>query len=84
MSAGKPWPPPSEKERLQRYQQNKLLFEVYELVYKDWVGLREDQGNARNHSELAEGYHTVADLLLGETPRITAGDRSPEQTALIH
>jgi hypothetical protein len=87
MSVGKPWPPPSEKERLQRYQQNKLLFEgKHELVYKDWVRLlREDQ---RATLEIILNWPKrlstlFADLLLGETPRITAGDEgSPEQTAL--
>lgn len=45
LAPGKPWPPPTETERLERYAQNRLLFEgKHEQVYKDWIRLlREDQ-----------------------------------------
>ncbi len=87
MTPGQPWPPPTEAERLERYAQNRLLFEgKHELVYKDWIRLlREDQ---QATLEMVLNWHKrltllFADLLLGETPRITAGDKdSEEQKAL--
>jgi len=87
ISPGKPWPPPTEAERLERYAQNRLLFEgKHELVYKDWIRLlREDQ---QAILEMVLNWHKrltllFADLLLGEPPRITAGDQdSPEQEAV--
>jgi len=83
---GQAWPPPTEAERLERYAQNRLLFEgKHELVYKDWIRLlREDQ---QATLEMVLNWHKrltllFADLLLGEPPRITAGDKdSPEQEA---
>ena len=87
LAPGKPWPPPTEAERLERYAQNKLLFEgEHEQVFKDWVRLlREDQ---QATLEIVLNWHKrmtllFADLLLGEPPRIIAGDEnSPEQEAL--
>ena len=87
ISPGKPWPPPTEAERLERYAQNRLLFEgKHELVYKDWIRLlREDQ---QATLEMVLNWHKrltllFADLLLGEPPRISAGDQdSPEQEAI--
>lgn len=87
LSTGKPWPPPSEVERLTRYNQNRLLFEGrHEQVYKDWIRLlREDQ---QATLEMVLNWHKrltllFADLLLGEPPRIIAGDQdSEEQKAL--
>lgn len=87
LSTGKPWPPPSEVERLNRYNQNRLLFEgKHELVFDQWVKLlRDDQ---RATLEIILNWHKRlstlwADLLLGEPPRITAGAaNSPEQQAL--
>ena len=84
---GKPWPPPTEAERLERYAQNRLLFEgKHELVYKDWIRLiREDQ---QATLEMILNWHKrlstlFADLLLGEPPRITAGEQdSDEQKAV--
>lgn len=86
LEPGKPWPPPTEAERLERYAQNRLLFEgKHELVYKDWIRLlREDQ---QATLEMVLNWHKrltllFADLLLGEPPRISAGDQdSPEQEA---
>jgi hypothetical protein len=87
ISPGKPWPPPTEAERLERYAQNRLLFEgKHELVYKDWIRLlREDQ---QATLEMVLNWHKrltllFADLLLGEPPKIIAGDQdSPEQEAV--
>jgi (2Fe-2S) ferredoxin len=87
LSIGKPWPPPIEAERLKRYNDNRLLFEnKHEQVFSQWIKLlRDDQ---RATLEIILNWHKRlstlwADLLLGEPPRITAGDRnSPEQQAL--
>ena len=87
ISPGKPWPPPTEAERIERYTQNRLLFEgKHEQVYKDWIRLlREDQQAAL---EMVLNWHKrltllFADLLLGEPPRISAGDQdSTEQEAV--
>ena len=45
ISTGQPWPPPTEAERLNKYAQNRFLFEgKHEQVFKDWIRLlREDQ-----------------------------------------
>ena len=87
LGPGKKWPPDNERERLQEYQENKLLFEGrHEKVFKDWVRLlREDQKavlklvlNLHKRLSLLWG-----DLLLGEPPKYTAGDpETPEQTNL--
>ena len=87
LRSGKPWPPPTQAERLHRYAQNRLLFEgKHEDVYKEWTRLlREDQ---KATLEMVLNWHKrltilFCDLLLGEPPRITAGDRdSLEQEAL--
>ncbi len=82
LSTGKPWPPPSEMERLTRYNQNRLLFEgKHEQVFKDWIRLlREDQ---QATLEMVLNWHKritllFADLLLGEPPKIIAGERGSE------
>jgi len=87
LSPGKPWPPPTEVERIERYAQNKLLFEgKHDQVYRDWIRLlREDQ---QATLEIVLNWHKrltllFADLLLGEPPRISAGDQdSNEQNAV--
>lgn len=87
LKPGSHWPPASETERLERYAQNRLLFEgKHELVYKDWIRLLRDDQQAI--LEMVLNWHKrltllFADLLLGEPPRITAGDaNSPEQEAV--
>jgi hypothetical protein len=87
LSHGNPWPPPTEAERIERYAQNRLLFEgKHEQVYKDWIRLlREDQ---KATLEMVLNWHKrltllFADLLLGEPPKITAGNKdSQEQEAV--
>ncbi len=87
LQPGKTWPPLQEAERLQRYNQNRLLFEgKHELVFDQWVKLlREDQSAVL---ELILNWHRRlstlwADLLFGEPPRIRAGSiDSPEQQTL--
>jgi hypothetical protein len=87
LAPGQPWPPPTEAERLERYAQNRLLFEgKHEQVYKDWIRLlREDQ---KATLEMVLNWHKrlttlFADLLLGEPPRITAGDRDSEEQKAV-
>ncbi|NPV72109.1 MAG: phage portal protein, partial [Firmicutes bacterium] len=87
LSAGKLWPPPEERERLQLYKENRLLFEGHhEQVFKEWVKLlREDE---QATLELVLNWNKRlstlwADLLLGEPPRITAREKgSKEQEAV--
>jgi len=87
ISPGQEWPPKSEAERLSMYAANRLLFEgKHREVFKDWIRLlREDQ---QATMEIVLNWNKrlstlFADLLLGETPRITAGDKgTPEQVAL--
>jgi len=87
ISTGNPWPPPTEAERLERYAQNRLLFEgKHEQVYKDWIRLlREDQ---QAILEMVLNWHKrltllFADLLLGEPPRITAGDKDSQEQQTV-
>ena len=84
---GQTWPPPTEAERLERYAQNRLLFEgKHEQVYKDWIRLlREDQ---QATLEMVLNWHKrltllFADLLLGEPPRITAGDKDSQEQETV-
>lgn len=86
LSSGQSWPPESEVERLKTYQDNRNLFEgKHELVFKDWIRLlREDK---RATLELILNWHKRlstlwGNLLLGEPPRISAGDKgTAEQLA---
>lgn len=87
LNPGKPWPPPSELPRLQRYVENKKLFEgKHDEVFKDWIRiLREDQKASlllilNWHKRLSTLW---ADLLLSEEPRISAGQDSQEEEAEI-
>ena len=72
---------------MERYAQNRLLFEgKHELVYKDWIRLlREDQ---QATLEMVLNWHKrltllFADLLLGEPPRITAGDQDSQEQQTV-
>ena len=87
LAPGQPWPPPAEVERLERYAQNKLLFEgKHEQVFRDWIRLlREDQ---QATLEMVLNWHKrltllFADLLLGELPRISAGDQDSEEQKAV-
>ncbi len=87
LAPGQPWPPPTEAERLERYAQNRLLFEgKHEQVYKDWIRLlREDQ---QATLEMVLNWHKrltllFADLLLGEAPRIAAGDQDSQEQQTV-
>lgn len=78
LSPGEAWPPPSEVERLERYHANRLLFDGrHELVYRDWSRFLRDDGALA--IKLVLNWHRRlstlwGDLLLGEPPRIHAGD----------
>lgn len=83
LEPGQQWPPPTEAERLERYQQNKLLFEgKHEQVYQHWIKLLRDDQQAV--LEMVLNWHKrltllFADLLLGEPPGITAGDQGSDE-----
>ncbi len=84
---GQPWPPEPEQERLKLYSDNIKLFEgKHEQVYKNWVRLLRDDQKATLEIILnwPKRLSTLwADLLLGEPPRITAGNKgTPEQEAV--
>ena len=87
ISPGKPWPPPTEAERLERYAQNRLLFEgKHEQVYKDWIRLLREDHQAT--LEMVLNWHKrltllFADLLLGEPPRISAGDQDSKEQETV-
>lgn len=87
LAPGEAWPPPSEVERLTRYDANRKLFEGrHELVYKDWSRFLRDDGALA--IRLVLNWHKRlstlwGDLLLGEPPRIHAGESgSAEEAAL--
>lgn len=84
LSPGRQWPPPEESERLRIYSENRKLFEgKHSEVFTEWIKLLRDDQKAT--LEIILNWHKRlsvlwADLLLGEPPRITAGEQgSPEQ-----
>ena len=84
LRVGEPWPPKCERERLERYANNKLLFEGdHQLVYKEWIRLLRSDIHAT--LEIIFNWHKRlstlwADLLLSEPPTITSGNsESSEQ-----
>lgn len=84
LDQGRAWPPPSELERMQLYNENRDLFEgQHDKVFKDWVRLLRDDQKATMEIILnwPKRLSTLfADLLLGEPPQVKAGDEdSPEQ-----
>lgn len=87
LDTGQQWPPASEVERLQQYEDNRLLFEgKHEQVFTEWIKILRDDRKAL--LELILNWYKRlsllwADLLLGEPPTITVGeDDSPEQINL--
>ena len=85
LERGKPWPPPSEKERLDTYAANKKLFENKHVeVYRQQLR-RIDRviGNFSgviNYPVILSFQRLMslkmADLVVGETPSITVPDTS--------
>lgn len=88
LNNGQPWPPEAERDRLDTYRQNRLLFEgKHDLVYRDALErmLREDEAlTLVMVLNWPKRIATLwADMLLGEPPTIVAGAKgSPEQVAL--
>lgn len=78
LDPGQPWPPETEKERLNKYRDNELLFEAqHDKVYKNWTRLI--RADRMSTLEIVLNWPKRlsllwADLLLGEPPRITAGE----------
>ena len=76
LEIGNTFPPNSERERLQTYQENISLFNSdHDKVYKDWIRILREENNSTLHIIL--NWHKRlstlwADLLLGEPPRISA------------
>lgn len=92
LNAGERFPPSSERDRLDMYKRNKLLFEgEHATVYDD--ALKRIQRVIGNFQDVIS-YPIVAnfqklislktaDLLIGEPPQIKAGESgSPEQVAV--
>lgn len=92
LKVGQQWPPPGEKERLRKYEKNRLIFEgKHEEVYKE--SFKRISRVIGNFDEVVS-YHVianyqklislkVADFLLGEPPKISCGDdNSTHQAAL--
>lgn len=92
LSPGQPWPPPSEKERLENYDRNRKLFEGdHDEVFADqFKRIQRVIGNFQDviSYSVIVNFHKlisvkIADLLLGEEPKIAAGeDNSPEQACI--
>lgn len=85
LNPGQQWPPPAEAERLERYEKNRLLWEgKHEQVFKaNFLRLlrEEDRTSYEFVLNWPKRLSTLwADLLLGETPAVSAGETdSPEQ-----
>jgi len=92
LSEGERFPPSSEKERLEMYEMNRNLFECKHVeVYEE--SLKRIERVIGNFQQIIS-YPVIlnfqklislktADLLLGETPQISAGEKgSPEQDTI--
>ena len=84
---GAEWPPPSERSRLDRYAQNRILWKAEDdrttsLKGKDYVKTLDEP--ARFILNIHKRLSTLwADMLFGEQPLWTAGDENtPEYKAL--
>lgn len=78
LDAGQPWPPPSEKDRLGRYEEGRLLFEsLHNEVYGEWW--RTVRRDLRASLEIVYNFprrlsNLWADMLIGEPPTYSAGE----------
>ncbi|MDP4092588.1 MAG: phage portal protein [Bacillota bacterium] len=83
LNIGMPWPPPSEADRLKKYQENKALYKgKHNDVFRDWVRLLRDDQKAT--LEIILNWHKRlsklwADLLLSEPPNITSSTSKEDQ-----
>ena len=82
LEPGAPWPPPSQKSRMTRYDKNKLLWKGHhdEVFGNWWKVLRDDKAASL---EIILGWHKRlstlwADLLLSEAPRFFDGEDAEE------
>ena len=94
LEEGRPWPPPAEVERLERYALNRAVFEgEHDDVYREQF--RRVERVIGNFEDVVSYPITVnfqklmslkfADLLLGEAPRITVlGQEEPVARVLEH
>lgn len=92
LNQGKPWPPPSERERLSRYAYNRRLFDNdCDDKYKEQAKriervIGDYQGVISYH--LALNYPKrvsikTADLLLSEAPKIEAGEQTKKVDEIV-
>lgn len=83
LAVGQPWPPESEKDRLQRYEENEHLFDgEHTKVFRALLDLFSSQTAEYNKIILILNLHRRistlwADFLFGEIPR-AIGDEDPE------
>ncbi|HSQ88381.1 phage portal protein, partial [Romboutsia sp.] len=92
LKLGASFPPAAETERLEKYNKNKLVFEgKHEQVYKESferiARVVNNFDNVVSYSVVANFQKLIslkiADFLLGEAPKIVAGDdKSKEQAAI--
>jgi hypothetical protein len=92
LESGQPWPPKSELPRLEKYDKNKKLFEGNheEVFAEQFKRIQRVIGNFQDvvsYATIVNFYKLfsvkIADLLLGESPSITAGDdNSKEQDSI--
>lgn len=92
LKPGSVWPPPGERRRLDKYHKNKMIFEgEHEKVYyESFKRITRVIGNFEDvvsYSVIANFQKLIslkiADFMLGEPPKITAGDDdSKEQISL--
>lgn len=91
LEPGKPWPPPSEVERLERYAYNRKLFanDCDEKYREQAKRIERVIGNYQDcvSYHLALNYPKrvslkTADMLLGEPPKWDAGEKTKELDAI--
>lgn len=92
LKPGGVWPPPGEMKRLDKYRKNKLIFEgkhesVYHESFKRITRVIGNFEDVVSYSVICNFQKLIslkiADFMLGEPPKITAGDDdSKEQISL--
>ena len=78
LKAGEQWPPRSEKYRLDRYQDNRALAEVYKEQFKRIERVIGNFSQVVSYAVLFNYQKLIslkiADLVFGEPPKITVAD----------
>ncbi len=89
LAKGQPWPPESEVARMKLYKENTLLWkgkheEVYGLLKRLYASSEDEANKLLVIINWPKRISTLwADLLLGDVPKLRAGDlKSPEQAYL--